>query len=163
LWLYSNGTFTVLAPAHWICSASVGADGAMSVFVVPAGSVTSTNPNLDYTGVFFSTDNTGHGFGEALACGYFAKSAAALVGQLCDHPAPGTKIKQLTVDVVSFTHGPTSGVVIYPRAEDLTARVTVAKISCDAGTLCREIVDDALTRFAPTTSRSTGSTIEPPP
>jgi hypothetical protein len=163
VWLYSNGIVTVMAPAHWICSASVAADGSMSMFVVPAGSVTSTNPNLDYTGVFVSADNTGHGFGEALVCGYFPRSAAALVGQLCDHPAPGTKTKQLTADVVRFTHGPTSGLVIYPNAGNATASVTVAKISCDAGPLCAAILGDALTRFAPPSSRTTGPPNLPPP
>lgn len=150
VWFYSNDRITVLAPRHWLCSASVGVDGSMSMFVVPPGSVSSTNPDLDYTGVFVNTDNTGRGFGQALVCGYFPKSAAAQVGQLCDHPPKGTKISALSADVVSFTHGPTSGVAIYPKSGDATASVDVARIACDAGTLCTSILRDALTRFQPT-------------
>jgi hypothetical protein len=147
LWLYSDGRTMVLAPRRWICSASVGADGSTSMFVVPAGSVSSTNPELDYPGVFVNTDDTGRGFGQALVCGYFPNSAAARVGLLCDHPPKGTKTKPLSADVVSFTHGPTSGVAIYPDASNATANVDVVKISCDAGTLCTEILRDAVTRF----------------
>ncbi len=119
------------------------------MFVVPVGSVSSTNPELDYTGVFVNTDNTAHGFGQALVCGYFPKSAAARVGQLCDHPPKGTKIKPVDADLVTFTHGPTSGFAVYPDASNATANVDVAKVSCDAGTLCTEILRDALTRFRP--------------
>jgi hypothetical protein len=149
LWLYSDGRITVLAPPRWICSSSVGADGSLSMFVVPAGTVSSTNPELDYPGVFVSTDNTGQVFGQALVCGYFPNSAAARVGQLCDRPPKGTKIKPLDSDVVTFRHGPTSGFAIYPDASSATANVDVAKVSCDAGTLCTEILRDALTRLRP--------------
>jgi hypothetical protein len=146
---YSNDRITVLAPRHWLCSASVDVDGSVSMFVVPPGSVSSTNPDVDYTGVFVNTGNTGHGFGQALVCGYFPKSAAARVGLLCDRPPKGTKIKPVSADVVSFTHGPTSGVAIYPKSADATASVDVARIACDAGTLCTDILRDALTRFQP--------------
>jgi hypothetical protein len=147
LWLYSDGRITVLAQQRWICSSSVGDDGSLSMFVVPAGTVSSTNPELDYPGVFVGIDNTGHAFGQALVCGYFPNSAAARVGQLCDRPPKGTKIKPLDSDVVTFKHGPTSGFAIYPDASNATANVDVAKVSCDAGTLCTEILRDALTRL----------------
>jgi hypothetical protein len=149
VWFYSNDRITVLGPRHWLCSATVGADGSVSMFVVPPGSVSSTNPDIDYAGVFVNTDNTGRGFGQALVCGYFPNSAAARVGLLCDHPPKGTKTKALSTDVVSFTHGPTSGLAIYPKSGEASASVDVARIACDAGTVCTSILRDALTRFQP--------------
>jgi hypothetical protein len=157
---YSGGGNMLLAPKDWQCSAGVGADGSRLIATFAPGSPDpSQTDNVTTTGVLLDIDYTGHGPGSALVCAYFPGSPAIAfarsTGSTCALPA-GTHIQRLTPDIVAFTQGSTSGVVIYPQVNDAQASVNVAKLSCNAATLCPYIIADVLARYAPSYTPPTG-------
>ena len=150
---YSGGGNTLLAPTGWQCNALVAGDGGQSLAAFPPGSPDpSVSGRVASAGVLLDVDYTGHGPGNDVVCAYFPGSPAVAVarsiGSTCALPT-GTHVQRLTPDIVAFTQGTSSGVVIYPQVNDPQTSVTVAKLSCNAGALCPYIVSDVLARYAP--------------
>src|ERR1035437_726665 len=151
---YSTGTRTVLAPAGWVCSALVAADGGMSVVVTPPGQSSTLGLSSPiYQSVSVSYDYTGHGPGMDQVCPYFPPPNPSTYFGCTTTKVAGETTSAVTPDILSISDPPgtsgrakaSQGVLLYPQVQDSAAvSINFAKETCTLTTqdLCPVILSD---------------------